>query len=457
MSLNISDIGLPQPTLEFYTECDAETLKLSLIYGHKHILRQHQQDTDALDNDKFQSIKSNHNKEIEQLKTQNSVITNDFTLLKIKYEQLFFNTEREVNSLVKMKTEWADERDNTNKIILTDYKEKISKHQLYESTLKEIIDTLEKEVQQKIIEKTGSKTKGNLGESEIKQLIESHGYIVTKPGMKAGDLWVYHKKEHIAVLEIKNWKCNTSKLGRHRDGELGSEMVKFYRDIDEQLNTMKTTTDIPWAFFSLACEIPEETTLSTEHNNVKCFYHSQPSEQDIIQFITFCKHINTIIIQNKNKNRNTDFMQCKIQELYKIITDFTAKRYNFASIEKMLCDAVKTAENNMDIFYKDQKKYNDKYTKIDKRMCRIMKNIDEIHPSDIDLLNDFDTERHTLEERADHIKQLRLLALQQQSQIRTLENTNLDDSAAKNELTKIRKMVLTDFYEQVSPTTDQSF
>jgi hypothetical protein len=429
-SINIHELGLPKATIEFYSESDSETIKLALTYGHQHSIR----NVEACDNAITQNMKSEHNKELEKMETQIKIIKDEYSLLKETHSQLSFNTEREIQGRVSIGMKYVDDIISNNKAEIERYKETLTQRQ-------DKIDELEAEVHKKLIESIGSKTKGNRGESDIQALIESSGYTIKKPGNKAGDLWVFHEGNHIAVLEIKNWANNESKLGRHRDGELGPEIVKFYRDIDEQLDNATTTRDVPWLFLSLSCDIPNESTLINEYSGVKCFYLSQPSEKDILIYMTFCKEFNSINIRSKTKT--TDFMQCKIQDLCKIINDFTNIRCDFANIEKMFCDMAKTAENNKDKFYKEKTKYNDRYIKIDKRMKRVMKNIDAVPTSEIDLLKDIDTERLTLEERITYNKQLRLLALKQQFQLRTL-----NDAGVKTEMNTVRKMVLTDFYER---------
>ena len=433
--INIHEHGLPKSTIEFYTESDSETIKLALTYGHQHSIW----NSEACDNAIIQNMKSDHNKELEKMERKIKIITDEYSLLKETHNQLSFNTEREIQGRVNIGLKYVDDIIINNKAEIERYKDVLSQRQ-------EKIDELEATVHKKLIESIGSKTKGNRGESDIQALIESSGYTIKKPGNKAGDLWVFHEGKHIAVLEIKNWANNESKLGRHRDGELGPEIVKFYRDIDEQLDNAVTTKEVPWLFLSLSCDIPNESTLIAEHSGVKCFYLSQPSERDILIYMTFCKEFNSL--NNRSKTKTTDFMQCKIQDLCKIINDFTTIRCDFAPIEKMFCDMVKTAENNKDKFYKEKTKYNDRYTKIDKRMRRVMKNIDDVPESEMDLLKDIYTERLTLEERITYNKRLRLLALKQQYQLRTFENTNLDNAGIKTEMNTVRKMVLTDFYER---------
>ena len=80
-----------------------------------------------------------------------------------------------------------------------------------------------------------SKTKGEMSEKYIKELIESFGYKTKKPGIHSGDLMVYNKDDElICVLEIKNYgEDNKNKLGPN-----GSEIIKMQNDIKTQISGM---------------------------------------------------------------------------------------------------------------------------------------------------------------------------------------------------------------------------
>jgi len=450
MSLVIDNIGLAEPILEFYTGCNKDTLKHVLTYGHNHMERKRQQDTDAFEGEQIQRIKLQHSNEINKLNSEYSKkidivndihsneierinikikhMTTDYSTLQDKHNHLYSNKEQEIKRGVDLCMKYADDAIIKYNDEIKRYKLDILQRRDTEITLQTTIRSLEDAANQRLLETAGSKTKGNRGEIDVQKLIESAGYTIKKPGNKCGDLWVYHGDYHIAVLEIKNYgDKNKSKLGIRENGDIAPEMEKFYRDSVIQLDAGTTTVEIPWLFISLGCDIPNESKLDAEHNGIKCFYLSQPTELDIIGHMILFNEIYKV--NSRSKTETTNLMQCKIQELHKQVRELVDMNYDFKIIEKMFCDAVKTAEANKTKFYSEKTKYNKRRDDTNKRVQRIVMEIDVIPTGDIDLLKDIDTERLTLDERVSYNKNIRRLALEQQFRIMALEAVAAENDA----------------------------
>jgi len=445
MSIVIDNIGLAPPILEFYTSCDKDTLKDVLTYGHNHMMRKCQQDTDAFEGEQIHQLKLQHSNNINKLNSEyynkievvndthsNEIkrcnikikqMTADYSTLQDKHNHLYSNKEQEIKRGVDLCMKYADDTIIKYNDEIERYKFDILQRRNTEETLQNTIRSLEDAATQRLIETAGSKTKGNRGESDVIQLIELAGYTIKHTGNKCGDIWVYHEDNHIAVMEIKNYgEHNKSKLGMRENGDIAPEMEKFYRDSAIQLNKGTTTTKIPWLFISLRCDIPNKSKLDAEHNGVKCFYLSQPTDIDIVSHMILFNEMYKF--HSHNKTETTDLMQCKIQELNKLVRELVDVNYDFKIMENMFCDAVKTAETNKTKFYKEKTKYNKRCDENNKRVQRIVMELDVIPTCDIDLLRDIDAERLTMEEHISYNKNIRRLALQQQYRIKTLMAEN---------------------------------
>ena len=225
-----------------------------------------------------------------------------------------------------------------------------------------------------------SKTKGEMTEKNIREIIETNGYICEKPGNHAGDLWVYSTdKRVVCVLEIKNYgEENKNKLGQN-----GSQTKKMYDDIETQLNS-DNTINVPWIFVSMGCEIPNVEKLRKTHLGVDCKYLSMPTTKELISWIDFCETINRL--KDSKNDVNIIYIQQKINEIEEIFTNLLERKPNF----KILKDNVNKLSNNID---KEDKKYNKLIEDSVKRMNEINKSIlidNKIYDDEIDLSKNID-------------------------------------------------------------------
>ena len=246
--------------------------------------------------------------------------------------------------------------------------------------LRENLEIKEREFNELKCKMSTSKTKGEMTEKNIWEIIETNGYICEKPGNHAGDLWIYSPdKRVICVLEIKNYgEENKNKLGQN-----GSQTKKMYDDIETQLNS-DNTINVPWIFVSMGCEIPNVEKLRKTHLGVDCKYLSMPTTKELISWIDFCETINRL--KDSKNDVNIIYIQQKINEIEEIFTNLLERKPNF----KILKDNVNKLSNNID---KEDKKYNKLIEDSVKRMNEINKSIlidNKIYDDEIDLSKNID-------------------------------------------------------------------
>lgn len=258
-----------------------------------------------------------------------------------------------------------------------------------------------------------SKTKGEMSEKNIKNLLEETGYKIIKPGIHSGDLVVYSANSDIplCVLEIKNYgDDNKNKLGPN-----GSETKKMYNDIKKQL---KTYGNIPWIFISLGCEIPHIEELVPEYLGVKCFYLSFPSENELIGYI---KCIEVIVELNKNvENEDNIHLELKLHDMNNILNKLVSSKIDFTSINELI-------NKLKDKLEKEENKYNKQIEDSVKLSTKIMNKIQINNKDDIKL--NVEINSMSFEEIQDYIKSLQVECVRKREKIKCeicgLEVTNL--------------------------------
>ena len=229
-----------------------------------------------------------------------------------------------------------------------------------------------------------SKTKGEMSEQNLREILDSSGYRCEKRGNHAGDLWIYSREDKlVCILEIKNYGSeNKSKLGIN-----GSETKKMYNDIETQL-TIDNRINVPWLFISMGCEIPNSESLRKTHLGVKCYYLSMPTSKELIIWIDFCETINEL--NNSKNDVNLIYIQQKITEIEEIFSNLLEKRPNF----KTLKDNVNKLSSSLD---KEEKRFNKILEDSVKRMNQINKSImldDNSYNNDVNLMLNIDELSH---------------------------------------------------------------
>tara|TARA_B110000967_G_scaffold205784_1_gene251065 strand:- start:419 stop:1678 length:1260 start_codon:yes stop_codon:yes gene_type:complete len=244
-----------------------------------------------------------------------------------------------------------------------------------------------------------SKTKGEMSEKYIRELIESVGYKTTKSGIHSGDLLVSNKyDELICVLEIKNYgDDNKNKLGPN-----GSEINKMYNDIKTQIENIGT---IPWIFISLGCEIPNIDQLDTTHLGVKCFYLSLPSENELTGYIKCIE----VMVEIKRSVESSDnvLMEFKLYEMYNVLNKLSSAKLDFKGINEIIIKLKKKLD-------KEEEKYNKSIENSVEQSKLIMNNITV--NKEFDLTMDIDELKH--EQIKSYVKMLQLECFKQISKIK---------------------------------------
>jgi hypothetical protein len=244
-----------------------------------------------------------------------------------------------------------------------------------------------------------SKTKGEMSEKYIRELIESVGYKTTKPGIHSGDLRVYNKADElICVLEIKNYgEDNKNKLGPN-----GSEIIKMYDDIKTQIENIGT---VPWIFLSLGCDIPNIEKLDKTHLGVKCFYLSLPSENELVGYI---KCIEVMVgIKKSVESSDNVLMEFKLYEMYNVLNKLASAKLDFKGINEIIIKLKKKLD-------KEEEKYNKSIENSVEQSKLIMNNITV--GEEFDLTMDIDELKH--ENIKSYVKMLQLECLKQKSKIK---------------------------------------
>jgi len=241
-----------------------------------------------------------------------------------------------------------------------------------------------------------SKTKGEMSEKYIRELIESIGYKTKKPGIHSGDLMVYNKDDElICVLEIKNYgEDNKNKLGPN-----GSEIIKMQNDIKTQIENIG---NVPWIFLSLGCEIPYIEKLDKTHLGVKCFYLSLPTENELVGYIKCIE----VMVEIKKSVESSDnvLMEFKLYEMYNVLNKLASSKLDFKGINTLIIKLKKKLD-------KEEEKYNKSIENSVEMSNLIMNNIKI--DNKIDLTLNIDELKH--ENIKDYVKMLQLECLKQKS------------------------------------------
>ena len=350
---------LDDKTREFYENCEENDLITALIIGYNVITSKHYANINEENRNNFMDHLNNLQKELK--------------LSKESYEELENKKEGDNRLAIEIgleeKQKVIDLLGKLNFTLETEKKE-----------LKDNLEIKEREFNELKCKMSTSKTKGEMTEHNIREILESHGYICEKPGNHAGDLWVYSTdKRVICVLEIKNYgEENKNKLGDN-----GSQTKKMYDDIETQLNC-DNTINVPWIFVSMGCEIPNVEKLRKTHLGIDCKYLSMPTTKELVSWIDFCETINRL--KDSKDDVNIIYIQKKINEIEEIFNNLLEKRPNF----KTLKDNVNKLGNNID---KEEKKYNKLIEDSVKRMNEINKSIlldNKTYNNEIDLSKNID-------------------------------------------------------------------
>ena len=350
---------LDDKTRVFYENCDENELITALIIGHNVITSKHYANINE----------ENRNNFMDQLNN----LQNELILSKESYEEL--ETKKEGDNRLAIEV-GLEEKQKVIELL-----EKLNFSLTTEKTqLRENLEIKEREFNELKCKMSTSKTKGEMTEHNIREIVETNGYICEKPGNHAGDLWIYSPdKKVICVLEIKNYgEENKNKLGQN-----GSQTKKMYDDIETQLNS-DNTINVPWIFVSMGCEIPNVEKLRKTHLGVDCKYLSMPTTKELISWIDFCETINRL--KDSKNDVNIIYIQQKINEIEEIFTNLLERKPNF----KILKDNVNKLSNNID---KEDKKYNKLIEDSVKRMNEINKSIlidNKIYDDEIDLSKNID-------------------------------------------------------------------
>ena len=244
-----------------------------------------------------------------------------------------------------------------------------------------------------------SKTKGEMSETYIRNVLESVGYKTKKPGIHSGDLLVYNKSEElICVLEIKNYGDDN----KHKLGPNGSEINKMYNDIKTQIENIGI---VPWIFISLGCEIPNIEKLNKTHLGVKCFYLSLPSEKELTGYIKCIE----VIVEIKSSLNNSDniFMELKLHEMYNVLNKLACESIDFRGIN----DTIIKLKKKLD---KEEEKYN-KSIENSVEMSKLIMNKIKSN-EEVDFTLDIDELKH--ENIRDYVKILQLECLRHSTKIK---------------------------------------
>jgi hypothetical protein len=369
---------LDSKTREFYENCYENEIITALIIGHNVITSKHYANINE----------ENRNNFMDQLDN----LQNELILSKESYEEL--ETKKEGDNRLAIEVGLEEKQ----KVI-----ELLEKHNCSLTTektqLRENLEIKEREFNELKCKMSTSKTKGEMTEKNIREIIETNGYICEKPGNHAGDLWVYSTdKRVICVLEIKNYgEENKNKLGQN-----GSQTKKMYDDIETQLNS-DNTINVPWIFVSMGCEIPNVEKLRKTHLGVDCKYLSMPTTKELISWIEFCENINRL--KDSKNDVNIIYIQQKINEIEEIFTNLLERKPNF----KILKENVNKLSNNID---KEDKKYNKLIEDSVKRMNEINKSIlidNKIYDKEIDLTLNID--KLSLNEIKEYVKTMQSYSL----------------------------------------------
>jgi len=351
---------LDNKTREFYENCDENEIITALIIGRNVITSKHYANINE----------ENRNNFMNQLNN----LQNELKLSNESYEELENKKKGDNRLAIEIGLE------EKQKLI-----EVLEKHNLSLTTektqLKENLEIKEREFNELKCKMSTSKTKGEMTEQNVREIIENNGYICEKPGNHAGDLWVYSPdKRVICVLEVKNYEeKNKNKLGDN-----GSQTKKMYDDIETQLN-IDNTINVPWIFVSMGCEIPNVEKLRKTHLSVDCKYLSMPTTKELISWIDFCETINRL--KDSKNDVNLIYIQKKINEIEEIFTNLLEKKPDFKTLKLN----VNKLSNNID---KEEKKYNKLIEDSVKRMNEINKSIlldNKIYDEEIDLSKNIDT------------------------------------------------------------------
>jgi hypothetical protein len=258
-----------------------------------------------------------------------------------------------------------------------------------------------------------SKTKGELTEHEVRNVIESYGYNVTKPGNHSGDLFVYSKEnteELVCILEVKNYGDDN----KHKLGPTGSETKKMWNDIETQLNS-KNPINVPWLFISLGCQIPNIKELRTSHCGVRCIYLEFPTNKELITYIQCCDQLTQL--NNKTNGKNIILIQQKINEIYDIFNKLQAERPDFNGIKDFLNKTMRKLD-------KEDSKYSKILEDTINRVNEIIKNI-KYTPDNEDIDYTINTGQLSIDNLKEYVGKLQRNAIKLNKDLNEFRNSEI--------------------------------
>jgi len=257
-----------------------------------------------------------------------------------------------------------------------------------------------------------SKTKGEFTEHEVRNVIESYGYTVSKPGNHSGDLFVYSKEnndELVCVLEIKNYGDDN----KHKLGPSGSESKKMWNDIETQLKSQKAI-NVPWLFISLGCQIPNINELRTSHCGVRCFYLEFPTNKELITYIKCCDQLTQL--NNKSNGKNIILIQQKMNEIYDIFNKLQSEKPDFNGIKDFLTKTMKKLD-------KEDIKYSKILEDTHNRVEEIIKKIKYTPDNDSDIDYTINAGDLSLDNLTDYVGKLQRIAIKLNKDLKTIRNS----------------------------------
>ena len=263
-----------------------------------------------------------------------------------------------------------------------------------------------------------SKTKGEFTELEVRNVIESYGYTVSKPGNHSGDLFVYSKEnndELVCVLEIKNYGDDN----KHKLGPSGSETKKMWNDIETQLKSQKAI-NVPWLFISLGCQIPNINDLRESHCGVRCFYLEYPTNKELVTYIKCCDQLTQL--NNKSNGKNIILIQQKMNEIYDIFNKLQSERPDFNGIKEFLNKTMKKLD-------KEDIKYSKILEDTHNRVEEIIKNIKYTPDNDSDIDYTINAGDLSLDNLTDYVGKLQRNAIKLNKDLKTIRNSHNDEKS----------------------------
>ena len=381
--------------------------------------------------------KTSENDIVNKLRDTIKILENNTVILEeeyetnIKLERVEFKNQLQKEKLINRELESKFEIDNEHSIKVC---VELATNNLMEhiGTLKELNNKKDEELllvkneynSLKCNMKT-SKTKGEITEKEVTNVIESNGFSVKKAGIHSGDLFVYYEEELVSILEIKNYNDDN----KYKLGPSGSETKKMYNDIETYLGT-KDSKNVPWIFISLGCKIPKMIDLRNSHCGVKCMYLDLPTDKEIIAYIKFCHQLSQL--NSKKNDKNIIYMQQKINEIYDIFNKLQEDRPDFNGIKDILNKSMRKLD-------KEDSKYNKLLEDTINRVNEIIKDIKYSPNNDNDIDYTINSGELSIDKLKEYVKKLQRNSIQLNRQLNNYKIKNkskveLSDNNVKVEL-----------------------